>query len=392
MWVTPVATQEPLTRCVYHNMLENIYREGSQVTAAYFVMTEQCNLRCKYCYEEHGTKRMTKEVAFAGVDFLMRQRTNQTSITFFGGEPTLEADLICDTIDYAIEENKKHDKNLHFGMVTNCTALPVQLEEKILEVAQDYQFDVQLSIDGPEEVQDMYRVRPDGSGSWRFVDPTLNKWKELAENCSQLNLSVHGCLNKHSLGKLFESFLYFRVDRGIQRLWYIPVSEEDWTPEDVDIYRRELKKIQEWIIEQCERDGHTGEVNNYAPLDRCLSSVTKRGAPCAAGDNFLSITPEGALSPCHQMHFNNPDSACGDVWMGVDNEARRFYTEYDDDDFEYCSDCDHLHCYRCIAHNFDSRGCPLTPRGGSYCDMMLVDKELQDELKEYVERKENGFA
>ncbi len=373
-------------------MLEPIYREGPQINAAYFILTEQCNLRCTYCYEEHGTKRMTEEVAQAGVDFLFRQKTPDLTIMFFGGEPTLESDLIISTIKYIVRLNKKYEKNLSFGITTNCTQLPDKLADCIHQTAKFYKFDVQLSIDGPEEVQDMYRIRPDGTGSWNTVSPTLDKWIDLAEKSDDLHISVHGCLNKKTIGKLYDTFLYFREERGIQRLWYLPVSEEDWTPEDVETYRSELAKVQEWIIKRCEEDGHTGEVANYAPLDRCLQAHTKRGAPCAAGDNFMSICPDGSLNPCHQMHFNNPDSACGDVWMGVDQEARRFYTEYDDADFEECQGCDHMHCYRCIAHNFDSRGCPLSVRGGAYCDMMLVDKQLQDELRDFIEEKYNDVT
>mgnify|MGYP000327046117 CR=1 FL=1 len=104
----------------------------------------------------------------------------------------------------------------------------------------------------------------------------------------------------------------------------------------------------------------------------------------------MSIAPDGSLSPCHQMYFNTPESGCGDIWDGVDNEARRIFVEYDDEDFEGCQGCDHVHCFRCIAHNFDNRGCFLSIPGGIYCDMMRVDKELQDELKAYVEEIENG--
>ena len=91
-------------------MFKTIYKDTPEVNAAYFVLTEQCNLRCTYCYEQHGTKRMTLEVAKAGVDLLFKTKHNNVSVTFFGGEPTLEWKLIIEIVEY-IKEKLKRLKN-----------------------------------------------------------------------------------------------------------------------------------------------------------------------------------------------------------------------------------------------------------------------------------------
>lgn len=357
-----------------------------EITAAYMIMTEQCNLRCTYCYEKHGKGRMTKERAIEAIEFLHRQTDQSLEIMFFGGEPTLEADVIVDVIDYLIPTERR----IGLGITTNCTMLPDNLQDAIRRW--NGRFNVQLSIDGPKHVHDLHRVRPDGSGSWELVEKTLGKWKDLAEEVEHLNISVHGCLNRSTVKELYDTYKYFRDEQGIEKLWYIPVTEQPWTDEDVQIYEKQQRMILEDIKSRCTDWGSLNEVENYSPLCNCLEDHQSRGIPCAAGRNFVSIAPDGTISPCHQLHFNTPESEIGDIWKGIDDAKRRIFLDYDDDDFA-CGDCEHKRCYRCMAQHYDARGNLFSIPDYSYCKLMLVDKKLQDELREFVrEVEKHGFV
>jgi radical SAM protein with 4Fe4S-binding SPASM domain len=375
--------------------MKPLYFDKPIVDAAYFITSKQCNLRCKYCYEKHGTKRMTKDVAFAGVDFLFRNsiRSNHSiNITFFGGEPTLEPELITSTIRYAIDKGKEYNKNVTFGMVTNCVNLPDEIRDIILEVGKQYHFNIQLSIDGPEDIQDAYRVFPDGSGSWYRVTDTMEKWKRLFTEVNYGMIGIHGCFNKVTLPRLFDSYLYFRETRGFKKIWHIPVSEEKWSDEDVLIYKEQLINIKNYIIDRCISEHSYQELSHYSPLCRCLEDRGIRGKPCGAGMNFVSITPEGDITPCHQMYFNIPQSNIGDVWYGIDEDRRRLFVEYDDNDLPCTErDCPHTSCFRCIAHNYDERGCMFSIHSQQFCKMMMVDYEIQEELKKFYEVDEHGI-
>lgn len=373
-------------------MLKKIHQSTPVIDAAYFVVTEQCNLRCKYCYETHGDKRMTKEVAKAGLEFLFRNSTSSghpIEATFFGGEPTLEPDLIEYAMDYGYELSEKYRKTINFGFVTNCVTLPKKVHDSILKYGKDNYISVQLSIDGPEMIQDQYRVFADGKGSWSQVTKTLDKWVKLYEQLDGNGiLSIHGCFNKQTLPYLYDSYIYFREERNFPKLWNIPVSEEKWMPEDIEIYKEQLTKIKDYIVNRAEKEGNFEEIEHYSPLNRCFSEPSERSKPCGAGMNFVSITPEGTLSPCHQMHFNMDNASIGDVWQGVDQDKRRLFVEYTEDDFPCAEkECPNTSCYRCLAHNFDSRNNMFAIHSQAFCRMMDVDAELLKELREYIRSK-----
>jgi uncharacterized protein len=61
------------------------------------ILTDQCNLRCSYCFEkDKNPHNMSDETALAAVDFLMEESgpMKRVTILFFGGEPLLRFDLI----------------------------------------------------------------------------------------------------------------------------------------------------------------------------------------------------------------------------------------------------------------------------------------------------------
>lgn len=64
-----------------------------------FIVTEDCNLRCKYCYIIHKStnKRMSFETAKKFIDYILTADINVAEdviIEFFGGEPMIEMRLI----------------------------------------------------------------------------------------------------------------------------------------------------------------------------------------------------------------------------------------------------------------------------------------------------------
>ena len=73
----------------------------SQIT---FCVTEECNLRCKYCYmvNKNNFHRMSISTAKKAVDMLLEQEPTEPAVIFdfIGGEPTLEIELIDKIVDY----------------------------------------------------------------------------------------------------------------------------------------------------------------------------------------------------------------------------------------------------------------------------------------------------
>jgi len=73
----------------------------------YFIPTTECNFRCKYCFVEDSERGfnpifMTKDIAFKGLEVFAKlsQQANTITLTFYGGEPLLNADVLYAAMRY----------------------------------------------------------------------------------------------------------------------------------------------------------------------------------------------------------------------------------------------------------------------------------------------------
>ena len=147
-------------------------------------VTNQCNLSCKYCYEygedkivdtENGKqpKFMSEETARESVDFMLKESGDNkvAHVTFFGGETLLNFPVLKKTIAYARQRAAELGKEVDFSLTTNGTLL----KPDVIEFLAENQVGVTISIDGPKEVQDKFRVFHNGSGSYDVVAPKIKE-------------------------------------------------------------------------------------------------------------------------------------------------------------------------------------------------------------------------
>lgn len=379
-----------------NKMYVNRYKT-TPITVATFLVTEKCNLACKYCFEPGMGKKetMTKEVVQSALKFLFNNANTITDgerkvgVTLFGGEPTLVPDIIEEIFEYGCLLRDKYKIPFSVDMITNATMLPDKLYNIFAKYRDEVNFSVQLSVDGIEEVQNMYRVTKSGKGSYHLVDKTIPKYKKLFKD-SPRQLSIHGCSNKKTLPYLYENYMFFKYKLGLNRIWFLPVMEEEWDDNDVELYKTELGKIYNHVMEIVKRENSIDEVEHYAPLDRCKRGIGKQfrpNKPCGAGTNYCTITAKGELYPCHQIYFkdSNNDTLIGNIYSGADDDRRRLFLEYDSNDLSCPNDCDHAHCYRCIAVNWVLSKSILTQKRGNYCDIMKVDQYYQIKMRGELE-------
>ena len=142
-------------------------------------VTQNCNLRCKYCVysgsyvnRTHTKKRMSFEIAKQAVDFYFAHNTNKDAgvISFYGGEPLLEMELIKKIVVYS--EKLYEGKELRFNMTSNATLLT----DEIADFLYEHNFNLTISLDGPEEVHNQSRVFADSkTGTFQCIIKNLEK-------------------------------------------------------------------------------------------------------------------------------------------------------------------------------------------------------------------------
>ena len=366
------------------------YKNVAPFSAYSLLVTEDCNLACKYCYEimstGHKKVHMSKETADRFLEFVIEQaelgKDKNVSVCFFGGEPVLAIDMI----DYICTKAKKIFENTDINFSTYIITNATLMNEKIYNIFKKHinMFtSCQLSVDGPHDIQDANRVTKSGKGTFKRIEANLKYWKELFGN----KLNVHGVLSKQSIGRLYNSYLYFRETWGLKKIWFLPCKDPDFTDDDILIYDRELKKIYEYVMNDVRTNNRLNEIDYYAPLDRCLRNGIS-DKPCGAGDRYCVVTANGDVYPCHHIYYINPEgeTCLGNIWEGVDLSKKYIWSAYDNTDMVGCENCDHPSCYRCIAENYEKYKTPFVQITGIHCSFMKVDLKYQRLIRREIEK------
>lgn len=143
------------------------------------VSTEKCNLRCRYCaysgkyiyHRKHSKKDMDTGTMKTAVDFYFSHssKKDEKNISIYGGEPLINFGLIKECVDYV---KNKYAVPTNYNMTSNG----ILLDEDKIKFLVENQFSILISIDGPEEIHNRYRVFKNGKGTF---DPLIRNLKAI---------------------------------------------------------------------------------------------------------------------------------------------------------------------------------------------------------------------
>lgn len=339
------------TKDEYEEYINDFKNRPTVVKALCLHIAHDCNLSCKYCFAEEGEYRgeralMSFEVGKAALDFLIKNSGGRRNleVDFFGGEPTLNFQVVKDLVAYGRKQEKIHNKNFRFTLTTNG----ILLNEEIMEFANREMANVVLSIDGRKEVNDRMRPFPDGSGSYDLILP---KFKKFAESRNQADYYVRGTFTRHNLD--FSKDVLHLADLGFSRISLEPVVAKD--TDDYAIRREDLPKLfSEYDKLASEMAKRNREGRGFLFFHFMIDleggpCVAKRLSGCGSGTEYLAVTPWGDLYPCHQF-VGNEKFCMGNVAEGVVRTDIR-------DQFKSCSVYTKEKCRNCFARFYCSGGC-----------------------------------
>ena len=122
--------KELFTPDEYEDYITEFKQRKTVVKALCLHIAHDCNLACRYCFAEegeyHGRRAlMSYEVGKAALDFLIANSGSRRNleVDFFGGEPTLNFQVVKDLVKYGREQEKIHNKNFRFTLTTNGVLL-----------------------------------------------------------------------------------------------------------------------------------------------------------------------------------------------------------------------------------------------------------------------------
>ncbi|MBN1274247.1 MAG: 4Fe-4S cluster-binding domain-containing protein [Candidatus Aminicenantes bacterium] len=285
------------------------------------IVTQKCNLRCGYCYETKTTNpnhkiNMPLETAYKAIDFLLSQSNRKKcGLTFFGGEPLINFSLIKKVVRYAKRKAQEVGKTFYFNITTNGTLLP---SETIRFITRE-KFNLLVSFDGPEKINDHYRIFPNGKGSHQII---LRNIKRLQAE-SDIHFSVRATLTRQctSLMKLYHYF----ADEKIPKAYIQPVSSlqnhKTYPPfhlkkNDVHSLLKEYEKLAELILKK-HKDKKAVVVNPFKDYLELIHESAVRHISCGVCRGMMAIGTDGLIYPC-QRFVGMKNFTIGDFDQGID--------------------------------------------------------------------------
>ena len=298
-------------------------------------VTNQCNLACTYCYEygedkivdtENGRqpKFMSEEVARQSVDFMLKESgSNKVAhVTFFGGETLLNFPVLVKTVAYARQRGAELGKTVDFSMTTNATLL----KPEIIEFLAEERIGVTISIDGPQELQDKFRVFHNGAGSYDVVAPKI---KALLQRHRSRPIGARVTLTSGTLD-VKRIYKHLTEEMGFWEVGFAPVTTSPTRGHAIsdggyDQMLGQFRDLAYEFLEASVANRHHGFSNVKETLEELHKGVSK-AYPCGAGLGLLGVATDGQVALCHRF-AGSESHGVGNVHDGIDRAAQHAFLE-----------------------------------------------------------------
>ncbi len=350
--------------------------ETGVVKAMCLHAAHDCNLRCKYCFAATGDfcmgerKLLPFEVGKAALDWLVEHSGHRVNleVDFFGGEPLMNFPVVKRLVEYGRSIEKEKNKKFKFTTTTNC----VLMNDEIMDFLNKEMSNVVLSMDGRPEVHDRMRPTVNGKGSYAVI---AEKAKEFARRRGDKEYYIRGTFTGYN--KDFANDVVFLADEGFEQLSVEPVvtdpsCEYALKEEDLPAIRDEYERLAQIYMDR----RANGKWFNFFHFNVDLAGgpcLRKRLTGCGAGNEYVAVTPDGDIYPCHQF-VGREGYRMGSVLDGsFDRDIQARFAKNDVLHKEKCRDC--------WARFFCSGGCAANAEAFHGDISQPYDMECQMERK-----------
>ena len=349
-----------------HRILVNSYidREHTEmVKEITFQVTEYCNMKCTYCYQENKTSnKMTFDVAKKFIDMILEDsdkcngyidssKSVGVVLDFIGGEPFLEVELMDQIVDYfrlRCFELQHHWSNRMMISISSNGLLYFTKEVQEFIKKNKEILSLSISIDGNKELHDSCRIDLAGCGTYDRAKAAVEHYINVLHG----KMGSKMTLAPENIKYTFEAIKTI-LDSEYDTIYVNCVFEEGWKPEHATILYNQLKKLADYMIDN---DINT-EVSIFnASIGYKLPEEENKNW-CGGTGNMISVDWKGDIYPCvrymdSSLNGKQPAYKIGDIYDGIAKNDSQ------------CSRCQEMSCITRKSQSTDECfNCPI----GSMC-------------------------
>ena len=266
-------------------------------------IAHDCQLCCKYCFASHGNfggnaKLMDFETSKNAIDFLIRNSGKRVNleVDFFGGEPLMNFGVVKQTVNYARKCEKIFNKKFRFTITTNGLAL----DDENIDFINSEMSNVVLSLDGRKDINDFMRITKSGIGCFDII---VQKFQKLVKKRGNKEYFVRGTFTKNNLDFSKDVLCLFNL--GFNKISLEPAVLKDdieFSLEKVDREKilKEYENLADLVLKLSEIDKNFVFFHFMHDFGK-MPCIVKTVKGCGCGNEYVSVTPEGDIYPCHQF-------------------------------------------------------------------------------------------
>jgi uncharacterized protein len=316
--------------------------------------TLDCNMACPYCYEDKNKLIMSNEtqeklVAFVKIHFATHPDIKSMSVTWYGGEPLMQKDIIRNLSEKLIDMCTEKNINYSAHIITNGILLDKETAEQLVRECKVTS--AQITIDGPKETHNARRILIGDGDSFDIIISNIDACKEL------LNISIRVNIDKENSGDIEELTGYFLEEKGWSgspSFYLAPVDNYD---ESCLISQSKCLQGEEFATFDIECIRAIYAHNRDAVVHRFFS---QRKYVFCGGESIMNyvIDPEGNTYNCY-VHIGDKKRITGSI-----SKPFMITSEYGkwllSDIHSRCEQCSFLPMCMgsCMIHKLDNNGEP----------------------------------
>lgn len=398
-------SEHPVTE-YYHSFVEN---NLGQLTLQ---VTQGCNLKCEYCIysgnyfnREHTNKSMPFETAKKAIDYFISHAKDSShfGISFYGGEPLLEFELIKQCVAYA--DSRAEGREVTYNFTTNGTMLTEEKYDFLVE----HNFTILVSLDGPRKVHDRHRVFAGTTvGSFQSMSKNLRTLKEKYPQYYAEKISFNTVLDPaypireicnftDTEGWVSESSILSSVINDVlakEKNTYSEAFLEEYKYEKFKVLLWKVGRLEKKDISPVMRQHFAGIKQVAVSLERAVRSELPnkghRGGPCIPGVRKLFVDVDGRLFPCERVSEISEAACIGHIDSGIDEKKALQLLNIEYLTSEECRNCwVYAMCSTCFMYAEDEG---KLSRDKQLMECKVSREKVEAQIKDYLVLRELGYS